>query len=87
MPPIKVGAIQVIPIVVGFLTARFSAKFVGAPAEAIIIAPLPTFDIVEVPIIFVADNLLKIFEPQGKLKGAAISLVAGIEQDVADTIA
>ena len=57
---------------------------IGGSGFVTIIAPLPEFDYVELPWIFVAITFAKTLEPQGKLYGDAYKVATGILQDLAE---
>jgi|LauGreDrversion4_2_1035121.scaffolds.fasta_scaffold316122_2 hypothetical protein len=48
-PPVKTGAVQKRPNVDFVLSATNSLSEVGAPGVVVIIAPLPTYDTIELP--------------------------------------
>ena len=50
-----------------------------------IIAPLPAFDYVELPLIFVAITFAKTLDPQGRLYGDDRNTATGILHDPVDT--
>jgi len=55
-------------------------RLTGGSGTRVIIAPFPTEDVRDKPIIFVADTLAKILDPQGKSNGDALRTANGIEQ-------
>ena len=66
------------------MTVKFSVKLIGESGLVTIIAPLPAFDCVELPLIFVAVILAKTLDPQVKLYGDAYKVATGMLHDLVD---
>ena len=70
-------ALHVIPKAVAVLKEVSSAKLIGASGDVIIVAPLPIFDSIEVPLTFVAVTLKETLAPRLSEYGEAVKVDRG----------
>ena len=77
----NIGAVQVIPSVLGDLSELSSAKVVGASGLVKILTPAPIFEKSEFPKLLVASTFATTVDPHGRLNGVLRSSDTGIVQD------
>jgi hypothetical protein len=67
------------------LTVKTSDKLKGGSGIVTIIAPLPAFDYVELPLTFVAITFAKTLDPQLRIYGEERRTATGILHDLSET--